>query len=149
MKKEIRKDVRDYILSEVNVLLSRLGVNEGVKETGEKYWKNSDKLDYNFKSAPVRQTPMLFKKLYVEGYMVSVDIKDDKDRFYGWTDENDIIVVRLEYSWESFSRGSNGTDIGRLVYAVSKELPETFESKYRSVEETAGMYVTKLEGIEI
>lgn len=150
MKKEIRKDIREYILSEVRTTLMRLGVTEDIKETHESINRYEDLLYYNFKSTPIRQMPMLFKELYVDGYMTSIEIKSDKDIYFGWTDENDIIVVIIEYSWKSFTRGTNGTEIGRMIFAVSKNLPKSFDTENETLKEDRMRgYVYKLEGLNI
>ena len=141
MKKEIRKDVREYILSQVNETLARLGVSEKVVETKEWTDRYDSVLHYNFQSAPIRQTPMLFKKLVVDGYMVSTEVKEG-EYLYEYTEENDLVVVNLEYSWQSFSRGTNGTEIGRMIFAVGKKLPKE-DSKYLEYA------IRKLEGLEI
>ena len=141
MKKEIRKDVREYILSQVNETLARLGVSEKVVETKEWTDRYDSVLHYHFESAPIRQTPMVFKKLVVEGYMVAIELKEG-DRLYEYTDENELVVVNLEYSWQSFNRGTNGTEIGRMIFAVSKKLPKE-DSKYLEYS------VEKLDGLSI
>jgi len=142
MKKEIRKDVREYILSQVNETLARLGVSEQVVETETWEDKYRGTLHYKFKSAPIRQMPMMFKAVVVEGYMVSIELEEG-DRLYEYTEENDLVVVNLDYSWQSFSRGTNGTEIGRMIFAVSKKLPETENSKYLEYA------IYKLEGLSI
>ena len=140
MKAEIRKQIREYILSDVNQTLARLGVSEKVVETKE---RNSllGNIHYDFESPAIHQMPMMFKKVYVDGYMTAVEIKSDRDRFYELTDENDIVVVNLSYRFKSFEGGSNGTEIGRVIYAVSKELPEHFVCGRN--------YVQKIEGLLI
>lgn len=81
--KQIRKDIREYILNDVNFTLARLGISEQVVETCE-----YDTLDYLFQSAPIRQMPVMFKRLVVDGYMVSVEVKDEKDEFYQMTKDS-------------------------------------------------------------
>ncbi len=144
MKKEIRQEIREYILSDVNLTLARLGVSEPVKETSVWEGRHKDKLEYMFKSAPFHQMPMMFKKAFVKGYITAVDITDEESRFYEISKDSDVVVVCLEYEWESFRRGSNGTEIGRVIYAVEKNLPETFK-QYDSCD----YYVRKLEGLEL
>lgn len=147
MKIEIRQDIREYILSEVNTVLARLGVSEVVYETKVNEGRLKDKLQYEFETAPIRQSPMIFKKLYLSGYMVAVEIKEEDSRFYHLTDENDIVVVNLGYYWESFRGGSNGTELGRMIYAVSKVLPEDFRKDDGL--DRLSYYVRKLEGLKL
>ena len=147
MKKEIRQEIRDYILSDVNMVLARLGVSENAKETGERSVNCDSVLHYEFETPAIRQQPMMFKKAYVDGYMVSIEIKDENDRFYQLAEENDIVVVVLDWRWQNFGGGSNGADLGRIIYAVKKELPEKFG--YFGGDDTREYYVHKLEGIKL
>ena len=146
MKKEIRKDVREYILSKVNESLSRLGVSEKVVDTKEFEDRCQGTLHYEFESSPIRQSPMLFKELFVKGYMVSIEEKEDSS-LYEQSLENDIVVVNIEYAWKSFRGGSNGTDLGRMIFFVKKKLPESFKDKTWG--NSAEVYIYKYEGLEI
>lgn len=147
MKKEIRKDVREYILSQVNETLARLGVSEKVVETKEFEAKYQDTLHYEFQSAPIRQMPMMFKKLVVDGYMVSVEITKEDDRFFKAYEKRDVVVVNMDYRYNHFRGGSNGCELGRMIFLVERELPENFESEY--FENTADLYIRKVEGLSI
>lgn len=147
MKKEIRKEIREYILNDVNMTLSRLGVSEKAVETSANEYQHGSTLHYEFETPAVHQMPMMFKKAYVNGYMVVIDIKDENARFYGLQEEYDIVVVNLDWRWESFRLGTNGAELGRIIFAVKKNLPEKFS-------DFAGMdgreyYVRKLEGLTI
>lgn len=147
MKTEIRKEVRDYILSEVNLTLSRLGISEKIVETEE--WEDNcrNNIKYRFESPAIKQMPVMFKKLIVEGYMVVIEPKDENDRFYAYKDKADFVVVNLDYSYKHFDMGSNGCSIGRMIFRVDKNLPESFESKFFG--RTVGDYVYKIEGLKI
>lgn len=146
MKIEIRKEIREYILSHVNETLARLGVSEQVKETKESTDRHNDAMLYGFESPAIRQMPMMFKKVYVDGYMVSVEIKEG-DRLEWLAKENDIVVVNLNYRWNSFRGGFNGTEIGRMIFAVKKDLPKKFEN-WGSID-SRETYVRKIEGLNI
>lgn len=146
MKVEIRNDVREYILSEVNMTLARLGVSEQVKETKEFENKYNDLLEYQFGSAPIRQMPMMFKRLTVDGYMVAIMPKDEKDRFYKVRDTHYIIVVNVGYSCSHFDGGRNGCDIGRMVFLVDRDLPKSFDEENWIMPDT---YIRKVEGLTI
>lgn len=146
MKKEIRKEIREFILDEINLMLSRLGVNENVVETKEWSDKYETKLHYEFESGAIRQMPMMFKKLYVYGYMTVVS-NNEGDRFFELADKWDIVVVNLSYGWKHFGGGSNGTDIGRVIFAVRKDLPGSLApSKFGNPCEYC---VRKLEGLTL
>lgn len=147
MKIEIRKEIREFILEDVNLTLARLGVSEKAAETNECECNHGSTLHYEFETPAIHQVPMMFKKTYVEGYIVGIEIKDEKDRLYGWSKEHDIVVVNLDYRWKSFSGGSNGTEIGRIVYAVKRDLPENIE-EWRGWD-ACEYYVRKIEGLTI
>lgn len=147
MKKEIRKDVREYILSQVNETIARLGIDKDVVETNVYESTYMDKLYYNFESAPISQMPVMFKKLIVTGHMVSVVVKEG-DRFFECQKAgNDIIAVNIEYSYNHFDGGSNGCNIGRMVFAVCQELPKSFKSE--CLGDIADLYVRKIESLTI
>ena len=147
MKIEIRQEIREYILSDVNMMLARLGVSESAYLTVERVDKYNDTMLYDFVTPSVKQFPVMFKKTYIDGYMVAIEIKDEKDRYYEWSKENDIIVVWLYLRWESFRGGSNGTELGRVIYSVSKDLPKEF--KIWAGHDSRENYVRKLEGLEL
>ena len=144
--KRIRPEIREYILSDVNMVLTRLGVSDSAKEIEEFYDKYNGQLLYKFETPAIKQYPMMFKKAYVDGYMVASEIKEDS-RFYELSEKNDIVCVILDWRWESFRRGSNGTDLGRIIYAVRKDLPDEFiDITGHDIRE---LCVRKLESIEL
>ena len=147
MKKEIRKEIREYILNQVNQTLGRLGISEDVKETTVYEGRYNDKLQYEFRSAPIKQMPVMFETLVVNGYMTVVEQKED-DRLYEWSKENDIVVVNLIYSYHHFGGGSNGCDIGQMTFSVSKELPKEFK-KSPLHSDSRYYYVRKIDGLTI
>ena len=147
MKKEIRKDVREYILSQVNETLARLGVNEKVVETREYTPRHQqDRIYYEFESAPIRQMPMMFKKLVVCGHVISIEVKDGDKYWKAQENGFQIVIAHFQYSYDHFDGGSNGCEIGRMVFLVDPEAPETFESDFGNV---ANLYVRKVQGLEI
>lgn len=145
MRIEIREDVREYILSEVNLSLARLGISEPVQEKEEYVDKYNDLLKYKFESAPIRQQPMMFKKLIVDGYMVTITPKEEDGVLYECRDKQQIVVVRIEYAYEHFDMGRNGCSIGRMIFLVDKDLPKAFNEIWIRPE----TYIRKYEGLEI
>ena len=139
---KIREEIRDYILKDVNKTLERLGVSEKLYENGEEESRYYGSYHYNIKTDPIRQFPMIFRELIVEGYMTATETKEG-DRYH--TEDNDLVVVRLSYRWAHFDHGTNGTDIGVICYHVEKDLPETFDERYNSPQ----YYVRKVKSIEI
>jgi hypothetical protein len=123
--KEISKHVINYILEDVNVSLSRLGISEPLVEIellGDKNYRQ-------FETAPIKLSPMIFKKIYVAGTL-----------FLEEKENNDFIMLSLRYSWTSFGGGSNGTELGSVVYRVEKKIPENDDLSY---------YIKKERGIGI
>lgn len=139
MKKEIRKDIRDYILEQVNESLARLGVSEKVVEVREKESRSGEKVVYEFESAPIRQTPVMFRKLYIGGYMTAYESSDPNKHIE--------VSVRLDYWYDLFNGGSNGCSIGWIHFVYLEErLPESFESDFGDL---AANYIIKRKGLEI
>ena len=146
MKNEIRNDVREYILSEVNMTLARLGVSEQVRETLVRDEKYENIIRYQFESAPIRQMPMVFKKLTVGGYMAVITPTDEKHRYYKASEKYHVVFVKLDYRYDLFDGGSNGCGIGYMVFLVDKELPKSFEEDSWIRPE---VYIRKVEGLNI
>lgn len=144
--KKIRDEIRDYLLTDVNRTLARLGVSEEVKETMIYEDKYRDRLKYSFESAPIRQLPMMFAKVIVDGYMVATELEEGS-RFARWSAKHDIVVVSVDYRYELFDGGTNGCSIGRIIYAVKKNLPERFDD-FAGIDGRQS-YVQKLEGLII
>jgi len=126
--------------------LARLGVSEQVKDTEVFENKHQDLLLYRFESAPIRQMPMMFEKLVVDGFMVAITPKDEKDRYYKASEKYYVVSVNLDYKYDHFDGGSNICSIGRMVFLVDKELPKSFdENKWAKPD----MFIRKVEGLSI
>ena len=144
MKIEIRKEIREYILEDVNMTLRRLGISEQVKETKEWTDRHDTRIKYNFESPAINQMPVMFKKLIVvgdiEAYEPKVKEGEEPKSYYE-------VVVRLEYSYNHFGGGSNGCSIGYVYYNINKDVPEDltdtgFGNPYQ-------YYVRKVKGLDI
>jgi len=143
--KEIRQEIREFILKDVNQTLARMGVSEEVKET--KILTDSrcyDSVNYLFESKPIRQMPMMFKEVVVDGRM-STYIQSEHSRYFKVSEKKDVVGVELHYSYNLWGGGSNGCRLGSLVYLVDKDLPENFDDEMMPVE----YYVKKVEGLTI
>ena len=123
--KEIKKNIIDYILADVNLSLSRLGISEPLVEVE----LLGDKVYRQFETAPIKLSPMIFEKINVVGTL-----------FLEEKEQNDFIMINLRYSWRSFGGGSNGTELGSVVYRVEKKIPESDDLRY---------YIKKEHGIGI
>lgn len=129
---EVSKDVLDYIVSDINLSLTRLGISEPLVDITTDSEKKKGYLKYATKSA-IKQMPMIFKELVVSG---SIYCEEDGEDFY-------LVSVNLYYSWSSFGGGYNGTELGNIVYRVDKRIPK-IESK-RELQH----YIRKKRGLEI
>lgn len=129
---DLRNEVREYILSDVQMTLARLGINAACKFVTEKDYRGNDYL--TIETSKFQTMPMMFKELYVRGPVGTYE-EEDKE-FYE-------VSIRLEYCWKSFRGGSNGTDLGTIRYQVEKDMPE------RVGEDSVRYYIHKEHGIEI
>lgn len=128
---ELKQGVIAFILADINLSLSRLGVSENVEVT-----------DINdaymvLGTQPIKQMPMIFKKVSIDGSLCF--IVDDSYR----QQEGDILInVSLGFRTVTFDDGHNGTTIGNVVYRMSP-MPENVEDseiKY---------YIRKMKAISI
>ena len=128
---EIRQEFIAHILADISLSLSRLGVSENVEIE-----KTTD--DYMIlTSKPIKQMPMVFKKVTIDGTLYIP--KDDSAKLR----EGDVIIeATLNFRTVTFDDGHNGTKIGYIRYRISAApkdiLPD--EMKY---------FVRKIRGLEI
>ena len=127
---EIKKEVLEYIISDLQVSLMRLGINAKLSVNTKKDYRGSDYLA--IESEEFQTMPVMFKKVYLTGTIAVTDEKEDST----------IISIRLHYNWHSFGGGSNGTELGVAYYEI-EELPEDLNPRY------IRNYVTKKRGLEI
>lgn len=130
---EIRKEIQEYILSELQTSIMRLGINAQLKLKVEKDYRGQEYLA--LESTKFQTQPVMFKECWLEG-TISINEKDENEKGF-------FVYVRLEYRWKAFSGGYNGTDLGKAHFFVEKDLPENLS------EENARYYVDKVNGIEI
>lgn len=128
---EIRKEIQEYILSELQTSIMRLGINAQLKFKVEKDYRGQEYLA--LESTKFQTQPVMFKECWLEG-IFSITNEDEK----GYE-----VSIRLEYNWRAFTGGTNGTDLGKAYFFVEKDLPENLS------EENARYYVDKVRGIEI
>lgn len=131
--KEIRQDVREYIVNEVNTTLARLGVSENLEPNEERG------IYYNYQTKPIRQYPMMFSSVVVEASISHLQVIPAV--YKGWTEDYDIVCVSLSYRYDTFGGGHNGTEIGNIYFAVGKDMRENIKHM--------DMYIHKVKGLEI
>ena len=130
---KLSKEVRDYVLSEVNETLARLGVSESITTLEEKTARNGDTY-YRGVSAPIRQMPKMFKKL-----VVVCEVNTIVHEYYETTE----LWVSLKYAYEHYDGGSNGCDIGNMWFEVKNDMPNDVDA------ENVWIYVRRKLGLEI
>jgi hypothetical protein len=131
---EIRKEIREHILREVNESLARLGISEPLVEREEYKGKDGTVQHYNSTTAPIKQMPKMFKQLFVVGQMEAYEGKDPK---------RVEVRVRLDYAYNHYNSGSNGCGLGIVYFNVEKDLPKEIKP------ENTWWYVSRTRGLEI
>ena len=137
---EIRRDVIDYIISEVNLTLSRLGVNGTLKEVKD---PKSKLARLYYETEPIPHTPAMFRKLIVTATLLTPHMPENSI-YYKASQAFDLISVDLDYRYESFDKGTNGSSIGTILFGISHNIPTV-------IDDCLGidLYVRKIKGLEI
>lgn len=130
---EIRKDVLNYIICDINKSLARLGVNAPLGDAKPTRRQDS----YEAKTLGlVKQEPVIFETLMIEAYITNRGTKDGICN----------ISVGLSWRWTHFGGGSNGCDLGWVEYCVNEEaLPEKEVNDFRDM----SYYVRRTHGLTI
>lgn len=129
---ELREEIRQYILSDVQMSVMRLCINTAMMLVPGKDYRGNEYTA--IESAPFQTMPVMFKKVWLYGTMTIVEEKENSYE----------VCVSLDYRWESFRGGSNGMELGRVWYEVAKDLPEKFSEHWG-----CQSYVNKVRGLEI
>lgn len=128
---EIRQEFIAHILADISLSLSRLGVSENVEIE-----KTTD--DYmTLTSKPIKQMPMVFKKVTIGGTLYFS--KDDSVKL---REGSVLIDVVLDFRTLTFDDGHNGTRIGYVRYIISAAPKDIEPDEVR-------YYVRKIRGLEI
>lgn len=129
---EIRQEIIAHILADISLSLSRLGVSENVEIE-----KTTD--DYmTLTSKPIKQMPMMFKKVTIDGTLYFP--KDDSVKLR----EGDVLIeATLNFRTVTFDDGHNGTKIGYVRYRISA-VP-----KDNILPDELRYFVRKIRGLEI
>lgn len=126
---ELEKRVLDYIVADVQVSVARLGINATLSTEVTKNYRGEDLLEII--SSPFQMMPVIFKEIRIDGTITVV-----KE-----TDEGMEVYVRMDYAYTHFNGSTNGCELGRIHYAVEKNIPEkTTELRF---------YIRRLHGLEI
>ena len=128
---ELRKEVQEYILSELQNSVMRLGISAQLKMVVKKDYRGQEYL--TLESEKFQTQPVIFKEVWLDGV---ISVTGEKENAFE-------VCVRLDYNWRSFTGGTNCTDLGRCFFEVDKDLPEKLTS------ENVCYHVNKRGGIEI
>ena len=129
---ELREEVKNHIISEVQLSLMRIGISAPLVLVIHKDYRGNEYLA--IESAKFQTMPVMFREVTITG---TVNVDDEKK-------EGGILVsVSLEYQWKSFTGGMNGTELGQLVFFVDKDLPKLM------TEERCRLYIQKVQGLSI
>ena len=102
---KLSKEQEQFIIENINDKLRKLCIPAKVhsleysERTGE----------YRFKSDEFNTVPSLFRKVFVEGYISPKEKDIDKAHCIDY-------YTRLEYSYEEYDRGRNGTYLLSMTY---------------------------------
>ena len=128
---ELRREVQEYILSELQNSVMHLGISAQLRTVVKKDYRGNEYL--SLESEKFQTQPVIFKEVWLDGV---ISIIEEKENAYE-------VCVMLDYNWRSFTGGTNGTDLGSCFFEVNKKLPENLTS------EDVRYYVYKRRGVEI
>ncbi len=132
---QLNKNVLDYIIKDVELTINRLGINATLYIRQDKDYKGNafEKLV----STSFQTMPMLFKEIHIEADYNIRDMAEKPDSFME-------VTLNLDYYYRTFDGGTNGHNLGRVIYEVDKGYNKKGnDTKYMS------MYVLKVKSIEI
>lgn len=102
--KVLNKDIVNYIISDVQLSIQRLGINAQLSI--------EELEDYEYEkivSTSFQTMPMLFKEIHIEGI---VSVMNDKVEGYS------AVVIRLGVKYTHFDGGMNGHELGKITYSI-------------------------------
>ena len=132
----IRKDALEFIMNDISITLSRLGIHDKFEDMTfeeDKKWKTCK---FQATIPDIRTTPMIFKRLSLIATIYVQPGQED--------DEYNHVSVNLRFSFTSFNNGLNGTEIGNVKYGVRKNIPE--QAKFKDL---GYYYIVKEESLKI
>lgn len=114
---KLQDKTKDDIKKYIEVSLLHLGVNATITITP--YQNRRGEENVKVESTDIMCQPMIFKRVYVIGNLYFN--KGENDEVYE-------IQVPLSYRFETFTGGSNGTELGTIVFNLYFS-----DSKYQSL----------------
>ena len=133
---ELNLNVLKYIVKDVNLSVTRLGINTQLTIVEDKDYKNEPYLAID--SIPFQTMPMIFKSIKLVGEIYISENKNNEEVFY--------VLVRLDYKYHTFDNGTNGHQLGKIRYEVDKDI----QNRIGGIDERyLRNYITKVQGLEI
>lgn len=128
----LNKEIVNYIISDIELTLQRLGINVqlSIEQCEDYKHEKFDKLI----STSFQTVPMLFKEIHIEGD-INVMTKATEEDYCK-------VIIKLGVSYAYFDRGTNGHELGRVMYVVDKS--------YKGIDtKHINMYVDKVKTLAI
>lgn len=108
--KVLNKDIENYIISDVQLSIQRLGINAQLSIVElEDYQHENDENDENIVSTSFQTIPMLFKEIHIEGEVCVINHKT-----IGYSE----VVIRLGVKYTHFNGDTNEHELGKITYLV-------------------------------
>lgn len=117
MAEKINKSVLDYIAKEINLSVSRLGINTQLSIV--------EVLDYagrpllKMVGTPFQTMPVIFREINIEGFIRVRPSSSDEQVME--------VNVPLEYRYTTFDDGQNGHTLGSFTFEIDKEIWDTWD----------------------
>lgn len=128
----LNKEIVNYIISDIELTLQRLGINVqlSIEQCEDYKHEKFDKLI----STSFQTVPMLFKEIHIEGD-INVMTKATEEDYCK-------VIINLGVSYVYFDGGTNGHELGRVMYVVDKS--------YKGIDtKHINMYVDKVKTLAI
>lgn len=105
---DFTKDMQTEIANEIQNCLKKLGIHTSVGIFPKE--KSNGEIRVNVKSDTFNTSPVMFKKVFIDGYG-TVEKDEEYDGTYNLT-------IALDYRWETFSGGYNGTELATVTFRM-------------------------------
>ncbi len=129
--------VLDYIVKDINLSVSRLGINTELSIVEAKDYANRPYLKVD--GTPFQTTPMIFKTIKLDGSIHIQETRAGQDALI-------MVVIRLSYRYQTFDDGSNGHQLGEFKFTVDKRCWDKWDGK----DTTFAKYeIQKVQGLAI
>lgn len=107
----MKDKVFELLENDIKDVISRFGIDAGLYPT-----------EYGFISDTFKLTPRIFKDIRLKG---SVNVKEPKDV----NDGNIEVFVSIDYRYNVFGGGSNGSEMCGIYYNVKKGFENSMDDK--------------------